>query len=133
MYFSMGKYQEALRELEELKQIVPKESVVYYLIGKIHKKLGNVDSALMHFSWATDLDPKGANNQIKDNFDSIIRTQDAALGGEAASSTLTTTTVESGSTEQQSEQSDDSGQRNEVGARGGIGANHSSYYDSESP
>lgn len=53
--FNMGKLQEALGELEELKQIVPKESVVYYLIGKIHKQLGNIDLALMHFSWATDL------------------------------------------------------------------------------
>lgn len=72
LYFSMGRHHEALKELEELKQIVPRESVVYYLIGKIHKKLGNVDSALMHFSWASDLDPKGANNQIKDAFDSNI-------------------------------------------------------------
>jgi anaphase-promoting complex subunit 3 len=78
MYFSLGRHHEALKELEELKQIVPKESVVYYLIGKIHKKLGNVDSALMYFSYATALDPKGANNQIKDNFDSIIRTQQDA-------------------------------------------------------
>lgn len=52
---AVGKFQEALSELEELKQIVPKESVVYYLIGKIHKQLGNIDLALMHFSWATDL------------------------------------------------------------------------------
>ncbi|XP_030385531.1 cell division cycle protein 27 homolog [Scaptodrosophila lebanonensis] len=71
IYFSLGKYQEALRELEELKEIVPKESVVFYLIGKIHKTLGNMDLALMHFSWATDLDPKGANNQMKDAFDSM--------------------------------------------------------------
>lgn len=71
IYFSLGKYQEALRELEALKEIVPKESVVFYLIGKIHKTLGNMDLALMHFSWATDLDPKGANNQIKDAFDSM--------------------------------------------------------------
>ncbi|EDV50505.1 cell division cycle protein 27 homolog [Drosophila erecta] len=71
IYFSLGKYQEALRELEELKEVVPKESVVFYLIGKIHKTLGNMDLALMHFSWATDLDPKGANNQIKDAFDSM--------------------------------------------------------------
>lgn len=85
MYFSIGKYQEALRELEDLKQIVPKESVVYYLIGKIHKKLGNTDLALMYFSWATDLDPKGANNQIKDNFDSIIRTQDTTISGSGSS------------------------------------------------
>lgn len=55
MNFSTGKQQEALNELEELKQIVPKESVVYYLIGKVHKQLGNIDLALMHFSWATDL------------------------------------------------------------------------------
>lgn len=55
MNFSIGKFTEALTELEELKQIVPKESVVYYLIGKIHKQLGNIDLALMHFSWATDL------------------------------------------------------------------------------
>ena len=55
MNFNIGKLQEALEELEELKQLVPKESVVYYLIGKIHKQLGNIDLALMHFSWATDL------------------------------------------------------------------------------
>lgn len=83
MYFTMGRYQEALRELEELKQIVPKEAVVYYVMGKIYKKLGNVDLALMHLSWATDLGSKGANNQIKDNFDSIMRTQD----GTAATTT----------------------------------------------
>lgn len=59
MNFSIGKLQEALAELEELKQIVPKESVVYYLIGKIHKQLGNIDLALMHFSWATDLGELG--------------------------------------------------------------------------
>lgn len=55
MNLSIGKVQDALSELEELKQIVPKESVVYYLVGKIHKQLGNIDLALMHFSWATDL------------------------------------------------------------------------------
>ncbi|XP_021695631.1 cell division cycle protein 27 homolog [Aedes aegypti] len=80
MYFSMGRYQEALNQLEELKQIVPKEAVVYYVMGKIYKKLGNVDLALMHLSWATDLGSKGANNQIKDNFDSIMRTQDGGSG-----------------------------------------------------
>lgn len=70
MYFQCGKHQEALKELEQLKQIVPKESVVYYIIGKIHKLLGNADLSLMNFSWATDLDPKGANNQVKDAFES---------------------------------------------------------------
>lgn len=95
MYFTMGKHQEALNELEELKQIVPKESVVYYLIGKIHKKLGNIDSALMHLSWATDLGSKGANNQIKDNFDSVIirSTQD---NNNLATTTASTSATSSG-------------------------------------
>lgn len=70
IYFQSGRYTEALAELEQLKEIVPKESVVYYIIGKIYKKIGKVDRALMNFCWATDLDPKGANNQVKDAFDS---------------------------------------------------------------
>ncbi|XP_033728256.1 cell division cycle protein 27 homolog isoform X1 [Pecten maximus] len=60
--FASERHKEALQELEELKQIVPKESLVYFLIGKVHKKLGNSDLALMNFSWAMDLDPKGINN-----------------------------------------------------------------------
>lgn len=78
IYFALGRHAEALKELEELKQIVPKESLVYYLIGKVHKKLGNTDLALMHFSWATDLDPKGASNQIKEAFDPAINDESNA-------------------------------------------------------
>jgi hypothetical protein len=40
-----------------------------FLLVKVHKKLGNTHLALMHFSWATDLDPKGANSQIKEAID----------------------------------------------------------------
>lgn len=69
IYFSLHSYQEALKELDELKQMVPKESLVYFLCGKVHKKLGNTHLALMNFSWAMDLDPKGANNQIKESID----------------------------------------------------------------
>lgn len=72
IYFAAGRHAEALKELEELKEIVPKESLVYYLTGKVHKKLGNTHLALMHFSWATDLDPKGANSQIKEAIDPAL-------------------------------------------------------------
>jgi anaphase-promoting complex subunit 3 len=65
----LEKHTLALSELEQLKQIVPKESLVYFLIGKVHKRLGNTHLALMNFSWAMDLDPKGANNQIKEVID----------------------------------------------------------------
>lgn len=100
IYFQCGRYKEALVELEQLKQIVPKESVVFYIIGKIHKKLGNVDLALMNFSWATDLDPKGANNQVKDAFDTNTNP--------SASVALNVTTPDT--TEAASDRSDDSTQ-----------------------
>jgi len=77
---SSERYQEALEELLELKQIVPKESPVYFLIGKVHNKLGNTHLALMHFSWAMDLDPKGANSQIKDALDPALNRQSQDLG-----------------------------------------------------
>ena len=43
--------------------------------------------ALMHFSWAMDLDPKGANSQIKDALDPTINNravQEEGGGGGAA-------------------------------------------------
>lgn len=35
VYFSLENNQAALKDLEELKEIVPKESLVYFLIGKV--------------------------------------------------------------------------------------------------
>jgi len=81
-YFATDRHVEALKELEELKEIVPKESLVYFLTGKVHKKLGNTHMALMNFSWAMDLDPKGANNQIKEAIDK--RYEEILPGNETA-------------------------------------------------
>ncbi|KAI5637114.1 anaphase-promoting complex, cyclosome, subunit 3 domain-containing protein [Phthorimaea operculella] len=64
-----GRAQDALADLHHLKDIAPRESLVYYLLGKVHNKLGNSHLALMHFSWATDLDPKGTGGHIKEGFD----------------------------------------------------------------
>nr|XP_033932818.1 cell division cycle protein 27 homolog [Pseudochaenichthys georgianus] len=75
----------ALQELEELKQIVPKESLVYFLIGKVYKKLGQTHLALMNFSWAMDLDPKGANNQIKEAIDKRYLPEDEAADSQDSS------------------------------------------------
>lgn len=69
IYSAIDKNNEALAELDELRRLVPKESMVYFLIGKIHKKMGNTHTALMNFSWAMELDPKGANNTIRDVID----------------------------------------------------------------
>merc|ERR1711944_54377 len=70
--FSSERHTEALAELEELKILAPKESPVYFLMGKVHNKLNNTHLALMHISWAMDLDPKGANSQIKDALDPTL-------------------------------------------------------------
>ena len=43
----------------------------------MHNKLNNTHMALMHFSWAMDLDPKGANSQIKDALDPTINSRAA--------------------------------------------------------
>lgn len=39
---------------------------------QVHKKLGNDHLALMYISWATDLDPKGANSQVREASDPLI-------------------------------------------------------------
>lgn len=100
IYFQCGRFKEALAELEQLKQTQPKESLVFYMIGQIHKKLGNSDLSIMNYSWATDLDPKGANNQIKDVFDSNTNQSACVALNVTASDT----------TEARSERSDDSTQ-----------------------
>lgn len=41
--FGTGKLDEALDELEELKEIVPKESLVYFLIAKVRFSEKNYD------------------------------------------------------------------------------------------
>ncbi|KAF6041218.1 CDC27 [Bugula neritina] len=69
MLVANDKLEQALKELESLKALTPKESLVYFLIGKVHKKLGNAHLSMLNFSWATDLDPKGANNHIKEAID----------------------------------------------------------------
>ena len=45
-------------------------------IPQVHKKLGNTHLALMNFSWAMDLDPKGINNQIKEAIDKRYVTEE---------------------------------------------------------
>ncbi|RUS71208.1 hypothetical protein EGW08_021033 [Elysia chlorotica] len=70
------RHKEALEELEALKEIIPRESLVYFLMGKVQKKLGNTHLAMMNFSWAMDLDPKGLNNQIKEAVNKRYVTED---------------------------------------------------------
>ena len=63
---SEERLEEALDELERLKEVAPREASVFFLIGRIHKKLGAADDAMTNFSTALDLKPASADvNLIK--------------------------------------------------------------------
>jgi len=58
---SMGKYDEALEVLEELKEYAPRECSIYALMGKIYKRRNMYDKAMLHFGIALDLKPSAAD------------------------------------------------------------------------
>eukprot|EP00037_Helgoeca_nana_P000210 m.20701 g.20701 ORF g.20701 m.20701 type:complete len:726 (+) comp10271_c0_seq1:41-2218(+) len=73
---ALDRNEDALEELQVLAIRAPKESSVYYLMGKIYRKLGQGDKALMLFSWSSDLDPKGNNNSIRDAINKHLPVED---------------------------------------------------------
>jgi len=53
-------YQEALEELETVRELAPREPPVYVLMGQLCQKLGRNSEALLYYNVAIDLDPKEA-------------------------------------------------------------------------
>ena len=66
----MDRHAEALKELEAVADHAPKEASVHFLMGKVCKKLGKLDDAMMRFTFALDLEPKD-NNLIKSAIDRL--------------------------------------------------------------
>lgn len=63
---SEERYDDALAELEQLKEVAPRESSVFFLMGKIYKRLDFPEKAMYHFCIALDLKPSTADvNLIK--------------------------------------------------------------------
>ncbi|XP_051199189.1 cell division cycle protein 27 homolog B isoform X6 [Lolium perenne] len=60
----LKKYPEALDELERLREIAPRESSMYALMGKIYKQLNILDKAVFCFGTALDLKPPAADLAI---------------------------------------------------------------------
>ncbi|KAK8479333.1 hypothetical protein V6N13_063223 [Hibiscus sabdariffa] len=54
---TLGKLNEALEILEELKECTPHESSIYALMGEIYKQHKKYDKAMLHFGLALDLKP----------------------------------------------------------------------------
>jgi len=67
---SLERFEDALKVLLDLMIQVPKEAPIHIVIGKIYKKLGDIDKALQHFTKALDLDPKDTN-MVKSLIDKI--------------------------------------------------------------
>ena len=66
----MDRYDEALVELRAVSDRAPREASVHFLMGKVCKKLNRLDDAMMHFTFALDLEPKD-NNLIKSAIDRL--------------------------------------------------------------
>eukprot|EP00249_Psilotum_nudum_P000982 c13222_g1_i1 orf=51-2417(+) len=63
---SEERYDDALAELMQLKDVAPRESSVFFLMGKICKRLNMPEQALHNFCVALDLKPSAADvNMIK--------------------------------------------------------------------
>ncbi|KAI3902289.1 hypothetical protein MKW92_014642 [Papaver armeniacum] len=58
---SLERYDEALADLEELKEYAPRESSVYAMMGRIYKRRNMHDKAMLHFGLALDLKPSTAD------------------------------------------------------------------------
>lgn len=77
-------------------------SISTFQIGKVHNKLNNTHLALMHFSWAMDLDPKVANSQIKDAMDPTLNRmsqEDSTVSAAAVDEQLVIEDIEVGAVE----------------------------------
>jgi len=59
-----------LEELKLLKESAPKEAPIYFLMGKVLKKMGKPEEAVLQFTTALDLDAKNAN-YIKNIIDKL--------------------------------------------------------------
>ncbi|VDM34931.1 unnamed protein product [Hydatigera taeniaeformis] len=68
---SLGRYQDAIEELERLMLITPHEAMIYFMLGHAYQKVGNSPQAMIYYSWAMELDPKGVNTNLRDIMTSV--------------------------------------------------------------
>jgi len=55
---NLEQYEQGLQELEKLRVMMPKESPIPVLMGKVYKKMGKIEQAHSFFTIALDLDTK---------------------------------------------------------------------------
>eukprot|EP00347_Sterkiella_histriomuscorum_P021758 403332866 len=79
---SLDRNDEALQVLLELLKNCPREAPIHVVIGRLYRKMGNIEEALKYFTKALDLDPKDTN-MVKSLIDKIHSQAgpNGALGG----------------------------------------------------
>lgn len=83
IWISMERYEDALSELERVRDNVPRESSVQYIMGNVCKKLGKIEQAMRCYMTALDLDPKDSNliKAAIDKLDEPDIDEEVALAG----------------------------------------------------
>uniref|UniRef100_A0A8R1HP72 Cell division cycle protein 27 homolog n=1 Tax=Caenorhabditis japonica TaxID=281687 RepID=A0A8R1HP72_CAEJA len=66
LLYEAKRNEECLEELDKLKAGSPDEAFVFHLLARVHRRMGNTHMALLNYSWAAELDPRGEQN-IADN------------------------------------------------------------------
>lgn len=70
IYLSLNRPEEALEELQKVRDAAPREATVHFAMGKVLKRLGRPEQAMRCFLTALDLDPKD-NQLIKSAMDKL--------------------------------------------------------------
>lgn len=61
--FDSKKFEEAKVELLKLKEMSPNESHIFFLLGRVYRKLGDQHKALIYFNYSSEIDPRGEQSR----------------------------------------------------------------------
>jgi anaphase-promoting complex subunit 3 len=61
--FDSRLYEDARQELHQLKEISPDEPHVFFLLGRVYKKLGDQAQAQIYFNYSSQIDPRGEQSR----------------------------------------------------------------------
>ncbi|EFP11510.1 CRE-MAT-1 protein, partial [Caenorhabditis remanei] len=67
LLFEAKRNEECLVELDKLKASSPDEAFIFHLLARVHRRMGNTHLALLNYSWAAELDPRGEQNVTDSN------------------------------------------------------------------
>jgi len=70
--YTMQRFEAALEQLLKLKKLIPTESVVFFMLGKIYAERNDTQQATLNFSRAHELDPKGDHTELRKAIDDKV-------------------------------------------------------------